>query len=193
MSLSQINKITPPRRLSTYLFGLGLVLVLGIGGYGYWTSQAPVRVFHAHFRATPESNFTTKDRVLISNAGELAAELRAQALRYHYDADYAFALAAWRAYLADYGEQDAMALLYASNAALASGRDELANWYLDRIGLAPNPLFAEELLWYRALHCVKQGQVTEAQDYLDQIEVPTRSEYVSRALPALRADLRNLR
>lgn len=177
-------------KFSNYLFGFAFVSFLAIGYYGYWNATRTDRLFDDHFQAIPEADFGVS-RALVAVSSS-SATTKNQALRYQLDGRYDFALSAWTAYLEDYGEADQTALLYAATAALASGRNEQAEWYLDKITASSPESFVEEVKWYRALHQLKIGEAAAAESTLNKINTLSLSPRIRQQLPSLQKHLQSL-
>lgn len=153
----------------------------------YRAAQSPQRVFAQYFDPVPQAEFTSQ-RAVVGVRPKLDEQLE-QALDYHLDANYPFALTAWKAYLEDYGNQSDKAFLYAANAALATGKDDLAAYYLKQLPPHIEGEFGEEVGWYRALLALKTEGGEATKKILYQMPLPIKNAIIRQNREALLSEL----
>lgn len=155
-------------RLFPYLAVAVISLLLVFTWYNYRQDQVPQRLFATYFTPIPQTDFSNQRAVAVVQPK--MDEILSQALSYHLAGDYTFALTSWRAFLEDYENPDFRAYLYAASAALATGKDDVAAYYLNQIPLETSGEFGEEVNWYRALHALKTSGPDAATKILNAME-----------------------
>ncbi|PHI19039.1 hypothetical protein CEQ90_14790 [Lewinellaceae bacterium SD302] len=174
-----------------YLAAAAIVLLLVFAWSGYRDQQAPQRLFAEFFDPIPQADFSAQ-RAVVSIRQPNGDELLEQALAYHLEGNYPYALTAWRAFLDEYENQIPRAYLYAANAAMATGQDELATYYLQQLPPDEGGTLGEEIMWYRALLALKMdGPQVAAEllrsmpEQLQNVDVQDKKEALLRKLEGI--------
>lgn len=148
--LSAANRT--PKLFVTLVAAAIVIGLLFFGWKTYHQAQAPDRVFAEFFDPNPKVTFSGQ-RALSTVRQE--DPVLNQAIRYHLEGEYAFALSSWRNYLEDNANPDPKAYLYAAGASMATGSYALAEYYLEQLPPQSTGELGEDTDWYRLLLTVK--------------------------------------
>lgn len=153
------------------------VAILFYGFLHYRSETRPQRLFQTYFTAIPPAGYGIKRSVAVFTgdpAREQTAEeasIYRQALRYHQEERYDYALMAWTAYLEhDPLPKDYRPHLLAATAAAASGDYPRAEELLAEMP-RETEVAAASYHWYRALLFLRDGKIEIAAVALRQIPV----------------------
>lgn len=178
------------RRLWPYLTAAATILFLLIAYWGFRQGTYHERLFVKYFNPQPRYGYEQQRAATAPNNRRNEVVLD-QAITYHEQKQYELSLIAWRAYLAFDGlPNDFRPYLYAATAALATGNDEEAAYFLDQLPPNAKDAFGEEVHWYRSLLSLKQNGPSEAVlEQLEQLQKMNRSIYSRELAPNLLEDL----
>jgi hypothetical protein len=165
--LSPANRT--PRLFVTLVAAAIVIGLLFFGWNAYHQAQAPDRVFAEFFDPNPKVPFSGQ-RAL--SAVRQKDPVLNQAIRYHLDGEYAFALSSWRSYLEDNANPDPKAYLYAAGASMATRKYELAEYYLEQLPPQSTGELGADTDWYRLLLTLKTRGVEEGLAEAERLSDP---------------------
>lgn len=176
--VTKLTALTEQRRAYwPTLAAAAAVLLLIFAGWQYQKATAHDRIFNAFFDPQPIYGFE-QQRVVNQKESPLEAKLHEQAYAFHLKGNYPGALMAWRAYFDAGIETDSwLPFLYAATAALATGKDEEAAYFLSQMPTELTSTQGEQLAWYRILLHIKQNQLDEARSKLEVMVKHPQSDY----------------
>lgn len=190
---NNMDELDAPRRDRRLIIKLAAAAVLlgflFLGWYKYHQAQAPDRVFAEFFDPAPRVAFSGQRAI---SAARRDDPVLTQAIRYHLAGAYEFALSSWRSYLEDNAKPDPKAYLYAANAAMATGKYDLAKHFLDELPPSSSEILGEETAWYRTLHTLKTQGVASAIAQIDEVDASLTSDVNQQRLSDLRQRLLGL-
>jgi len=183
--LDEFPKIEEPASIRWILPWVGAaaaICLFALGYWNYWAQTKHERLFSAYFDPHPQYGYT-RQRTLATG---MAADVLAQAIRYHDQEKYRASLMAWRSYFASEPlPNDFRPYLYAATAAMATGRFKEADYFLKQIPPDPGGTLGEEIHWYRSLAILQQGNLRPASQELQSLSVKGKSRYAKEFAPSL--------
>ncbi|NJO87389.1 MAG: hypothetical protein HC821_05310 [Lewinella sp.] len=178
--------LSPSVAFSIRRVAAGVLLCFLLAGlyFNYQRATRPERLFAEFFFPNPSQGYQ-RVRGLLVVEPELDIFIQ-QALHERQQGDYQAELTAWQAYFeAQPSPEDFRPYLYAATAALASGRDAEADFFLREMTLPSQAIAREEVAWYRALLALKQGDLAAATEALEALANAAVGEYGKQLAPEL--------
>lgn len=167
--LTKLKPLPQPRRSSYWpsLAAAAAVIFMLFAGWQYWAATENERLFDAYFDPQPIYGYE-QQRVVNQQTVSLETSLREQAFAYHLGGKYPEALMSWRAYFdAGTATDSWLPLLYAANAALATGKVEEAAFFLEQLPPDLAGAQGEQLQWYRIMLDLKLNHLDLAKERLE--------------------------